>query len=447
MKNNKPLVIIGKGSHSKVVKEAALASGSPAVKRLDYKKVRNFLSKKNIRFYNFIIGVGDNEVRRKIFKELKTKSCKYISVIHPTAVISKSAIIKNGSFIGSRVVITNDVTISENSIINTSAIIDHNSIIGAHSHIAPGVKIAGNVTIGKLCFIGVGSTIKDGISISDKVLLGAGAVATKDLETNSTFVGIPAKKLINSNNLKILFLGRDKCKFSKKIFLYLRKNKIDVSFLKTNLKNNKLILKKLNNFDKSYFDYLISFRNLLVLKEKILNKIRYACVNFHPGPPNYRGIGCANFAINNQEKKYGCTTHLMNKKIDNGKVLDVRYFTLKKNIEINSLVKKTHALAYEMFLDFFKEIFKNNVSINTLAKRCKNVKWSKKIYNRKQLNNLYNINPKINKEKLNILLKATNYGSFRPYILSKGKKFFFYKKNVKKNNYITLFNKRFYSIK
>ena len=43
--------------------------------------------------------------------------------------------------------------------------------------------------------------------------------------------------------------------------------------------------------------------NLIVLKKTFLDKIKVASINFHPGPPDYRGIGCANFAIINQEKK------------------------------------------------------------------------------------------------------------------------------------------------
>ena len=445
MTKEKPIIIIGKSSHSKVIKEAALVSGRLIYKILDFKKINSRFLKTNKENFDFIVAIGDNKLRKIIFNKLKKKSCNFTKIIHPSAIISQSAKIKKGSFIAAGVIITNNVLISENCIINTGSRIDHNTSIGAHSHVAPGVKIAGRVTIGNLCFIGVGSIVRDGIKISNRVLLGAGAVAVSDLNENSTYLGIPAKKQINFQNLKILLLGREKCKFSEKIFKYLKKNKINTTFLKTNNKNKNLILKKLKNFRKFNFDYLLSFRNLIVLKKTFLDKIKVASINFHPGPPEYRGIGCANFAIINQEKKYGCTTHLMDEKIDNGKILDVRYFNLKKNTNINILTKKTHILIFEMFLDFFEEVFKNRLSIKTLVKRNKNMKWSNKLYNRKQLNDLYKIDPKINKEKLNILLRASNYLSFKPYLEKNGKKFFYIKKNIKKgDNYISLFNKNFF---
>ncbi len=303
MKRNKSLIIVGHGTHSKVVAEAAKLSGIFVKKIIDSRKKKDLIYLNKIKKdCNIIIAIGDNNLRKNIFDYFKKKSMSFTNVIHPKTIISKSVKIKKGTFIAAGVVITNNVSISENCIINTRALIDHGTSVGAHSHIAPGAKIAGGVTIGNLCFIGVGSTVRDKIKISDRSLLGAGAVAVNDLDGNSTYTGIPAKKQINFKNLKILFLGRDKCNFSKKIFLHFKKNKINVTFLKTNHKNKNLMFKKLNNLKKFNFDFLISFRNLLVVEEKFLNKIKVASVNFHPGPPDYRGIGCANFAIRNQEK-------------------------------------------------------------------------------------------------------------------------------------------------
>ena len=52
-------------------------------------------------------------------------------------------------------------------------------------------------------------------------------------------------------------------------------------------------------------DYILSFRSLLILPEKIINNAKIAAINFHPGPPKYRGVGCLNYAVYNNEKYYG----------------------------------------------------------------------------------------------------------------------------------------------
>ena len=59
-------------------------------------------------------------------------------------------------------------------------------------------------TIGDNCFIGPGAKIFGKINIGDNVAIGANAVVTKDVPSNCTVVGIPAKK-INNNGTKDRF--------------------------------------------------------------------------------------------------------------------------------------------------------------------------------------------------------------------------------------------------
>jgi acetyltransferase-like isoleucine patch superfamily enzyme len=57
--------------------------------------------------------------------------------------------------------------------------------------------------IGKNCFIAVNSTILPGICIGDEVIVGAGAVVTKDVPSNSIVAGNPARVIrenIKMNN-------------------------------------------------------------------------------------------------------------------------------------------------------------------------------------------------------------------------------------------------------
>ena len=59
--------------------------------------------------------------------------------------------------------------------------------------------------------------------------------------------------------------------------------------------------KKVNINKKIKFDYIFVLRSHFILKKKLINQAKYAAINFHPGPPRYRGIGCVNYAI--YEKK------------------------------------------------------------------------------------------------------------------------------------------------
>lgn len=74
--------------------------------------------------------------------------------------------------------------------------------IGEESYIASGAivfthdfsrGIHKNTFIGKRCFIGANAIIMCGITIGDEVVVGSGAIVTKDVPSNCIVVGNPAR--------------------------------------------------------------------------------------------------------------------------------------------------------------------------------------------------------------------------------------------------------------
>lgn len=65
-----------------------------------------------------------------------------------------------------------------------------NSLILAHDHLR-GLKT--KTAIGRNCVIGVDSIILPGVKVGNHVVVGAGSVVTKDVESNVIVAGNPAK--------------------------------------------------------------------------------------------------------------------------------------------------------------------------------------------------------------------------------------------------------------
>ena len=53
----------------------------------------------------------------------------------------------------------------------------------------------GKIVIDDNCFIGANSTILPGVHIHENVIVGAGSIVTKDLEANSVYAGVPARRI------------------------------------------------------------------------------------------------------------------------------------------------------------------------------------------------------------------------------------------------------------
>ncbi|WP_326984853.1 acetyltransferase [Chryseobacterium sp. MYb264] len=143
----------------------------------------------------FILGIGDNKIRRKVADILLAKGKEIVGVVHPLSVTSKYSILGAGNFIGPNVSINAFAKIGDYCILNTGCIVEHECIIESGVHIAPGAVLAGNVYIGENTFVGANTVIKQGINIGRNSIIGAGSVVLRDIPDNETWVGNPAKKI------------------------------------------------------------------------------------------------------------------------------------------------------------------------------------------------------------------------------------------------------------
>ncbi|MDB2490783.1 acetyltransferase [Flavobacteriaceae bacterium] len=201
---NNNIVIIGYSGHSYGCIEVAIKQGFSIVGYHDVlEKVSNPYNLKYLGYEENIksskkpfLAIGDNTIRKKIYEKLKSNSV-YLntSLIHSNTMISESSSIKEQTYISAGVIINPQVKIGIGCIINTGAIIEHDCFIDSFTHIAPGAVLAGNVSIGSGCMIGANAVIKQGVKIGDNVIVGAGAVVLKDIISNNTFVGNPAKQI------------------------------------------------------------------------------------------------------------------------------------------------------------------------------------------------------------------------------------------------------------
>lgn len=202
------IIIIGAGGHAKIVIDTIEAQGQfkivglldkagQTAKVLNYAIIGtddDFLSAPQT-VKNVALGLGiiqASTLRQKIYEKFEQKGFTFPTLIHPSAIVAKSAIINKGAQILAGVVIQPEACIEANVIVNTGAIIEHDCRIGAHSHIAPGAVLGGGVTVGSCSLIGLGAKILPGVRIGAGSTVGAGAVVIHDLLENSRVAGNPA---------------------------------------------------------------------------------------------------------------------------------------------------------------------------------------------------------------------------------------------------------------
>jgi sugar O-acyltransferase (sialic acid O-acetyltransferase NeuD family) len=140
-------------------------------------------------------GAGGSDLRRKLFAKAQHPGFVVIPCIHPSAVISPSAVFGEGPNVMAAVVVNASARIGANVIVNTGAIVEHDCILEDHSHVAPRAQLASAVTVGEGAHIGIGASVMQCIRIGRNAVVGAGAAVVSDVPDDAIVVGVPARPL------------------------------------------------------------------------------------------------------------------------------------------------------------------------------------------------------------------------------------------------------------
>ena len=195
------IILIGGGGHAKVVFDA-LRDGDAGVRGFVDDSAHCALSGvlEHLggvagvdREHPVIVAIGDVATRRRVLGQIEGARVSG-PVIHPSAVVSPSALLGDGVFVGPGAIINADARIEAHAIVNSGAIVEHDCRVGVNTHVAPGCVLGGGAVVGDDTLVGLGARVLPGVKIGAGCVVGAGAVVVESVETGATVVGVPGRE-------------------------------------------------------------------------------------------------------------------------------------------------------------------------------------------------------------------------------------------------------------
>jgi sugar O-acyltransferase (sialic acid O-acetyltransferase NeuD family) len=133
--------------------------------------------------------------REELGRDLEALGFSLPCLIHPSAVVSGSAVLGEGSQVLAAAVLAPEASLGRVCIVNNGANVDHECTLGDGVHVAPGAVLCGSVSVGDNAMIGAGAVVLPRLKIGKDAIVGAGSVVTDHVGEGCIIAGNPAKPI------------------------------------------------------------------------------------------------------------------------------------------------------------------------------------------------------------------------------------------------------------
>lgn len=138
-----------------------------------------------------VCALANLSIKEKIMNNLPSNA-KIATLIDPSALIHKTAVIEEGSMIFANALVGVGAHVGKHCVVLHNSAVNHDVSLGDYSIVFPNATISGKCQIGKYCEIGTGASLIQGITVCDNARIGVGAGVFTKITKAGTTVGNPA---------------------------------------------------------------------------------------------------------------------------------------------------------------------------------------------------------------------------------------------------------------
>ena len=142
-----------------------------------------------------LMAIGDPKTKKSLYLELKSKGAAFASLIHPSAVVARSATLGEGVVICPQAFVSADAIVGILCAINGNSSVGHDVRLGNFSTLSSHVDLTGWVEVDECAFFGSGARVLPKVKIGFGCRIGAGAVVMRSVPAEKVMFAPPAKRL------------------------------------------------------------------------------------------------------------------------------------------------------------------------------------------------------------------------------------------------------------
>lgn len=139
--------------------------------------------------------VGQMKQRAGLVESFGIPDDRLATLRHPSSLVADGAAVGAGAMIAQNVVCQPGARIGRLASIRAGANLGHDTVLGDLAYVGPNASLCGRAEVAYAGHVGPNAVLTDGCRIAEYAVLSAGAVALRDLDSGSTWLGNPARRV------------------------------------------------------------------------------------------------------------------------------------------------------------------------------------------------------------------------------------------------------------
>lgn len=138
-----------------------------------------------------VLAIGIRGVRREVAERLAARGARFLTMVHPTAIVADTAVIGPGSVICPYAVVSDAVRLGRCVLVNYHASLGHDAAAGDYAVLSPYATLGGYAAVGADVFLGLHAAVGPSVRVGSGSVVAANSCALSDVSEGRIVHGVP----------------------------------------------------------------------------------------------------------------------------------------------------------------------------------------------------------------------------------------------------------------
>ncbi len=140
-----------------------------------------------------LLGIGVPYSRRRVAERLRASEARFLTLVHPLAIVAESADLAEGSIVCPFAVISHSARLGRCVLVNYHASLGHDAVAEDYAVLSPYATLGGSARIEEEVFLGLHASVGPGRSVGMRSKVSANSCVLSNTAPDSIIFGVPGR--------------------------------------------------------------------------------------------------------------------------------------------------------------------------------------------------------------------------------------------------------------